>query len=117
MLRLLVICDRPLTGEEIALMLTITPNHRSASSLTTEHLLFGHESVQAVLGDLVRIHGSHVELVHHSLKDYLTTLSSGIQDTLPIRFGVDRARDKMIACRACSEAPTDKESARPSSFR
>ena len=102
MLRLLVICDRPLTGEEIALMLTITSNHRSASSLTTEHLLFGHESVQAVLGDLVRIHGSHFELVHQSLKDYLTSLSSGIQDTLAIRFGVDRARDKMIAFRACS---------------
>lgn len=102
MLRLLVICDRPLTGEEIALMLIITPNHRSASSLTTEPLLFGHESVQAVLGHLVRIHGSHVELVHQSLKDYLITLSSGIQDTLAIRFGVDLARDKIIAFRACS---------------
>ena len=102
MLRLLVICDRPLTGEEIALMLIITPNHRSASSLTTEPLLFGHKSVQAVLGDLVRIHGSHVELVHQSLKDYLTTLSSGTQDTLAIRFGVDLARDKIIAFQACS---------------
>ena len=89
MLRLLVICDRPLTGDEIALMLTITSNHRLASSLTTEHLPFGYESVQAVLGDLVRIHGSHIELVHQSLKEYLTTLLSGIQDTLAIRFGVD----------------------------
>ena len=101
-LRLLVICDRPLTGEEIGIMLTIMPNHRSASSLTTEHLLFGHESVQAVLGPLVRVHGSQVELVHLSLRDYLTNLPSGTQDTLATKFGVHRTRDKITTFRACS---------------
>ncbi len=49
-LRLLVICDRPLTGEEIGIMLTITSKHRSASSLTVEYLLFGQESVKLCSG-------------------------------------------------------------------
>lgn len=101
-LRLLVVCDRPLTGEEIGIMLTITSNHRSVSSLTAKHLLFGQESVQAVLGSLVRIHASHVELVHQSLKEYLTDLSSGIQDSLAATFGVDLTRDKMRVFEACS---------------
>lgn len=101
-LRLLVICDRPLTGDEIGIILTIASNHRSTSSLTPEHLLVGQESVQAVLGSLVRIHDSHIELVHHSLKEYLTSLSSGTQDALAITFGVDLIRDKLGILRACS---------------
>ena len=102
MLRLLVICDRPLTGEEIGTMLTITSNHRCASSLTAKHLLFGLESVQSVLGQLVRVHASHVELVHQSLNEYLTGLSSGVQDSLAVTFGVNLIRDKIGVFEACS---------------
>ena len=76
-LPLLIIYDRPLTGEEIGIIFTITLNHWSISSLTPEHLILGRESVQALLGPLVRIHGSRIELVHQSLRDYLTSLSRG----------------------------------------
>lgn len=101
-LRLLVVCGRPLTGDEIGIMLTITPDHRSASLLTTEHLPVGQESVQSLLGALVRVHDRRVELIHQSLKDYLINLSKGNQDALAISFGVDLIRDKILVLRACS---------------
>ena len=101
-LRLLVLCDRPLTGEEIGIMLTITPNHRTASSLKPEHLPVGQDSVLSVLGPLVRKHGSRIELVHQSLKDYLTQLPSEAQDPLALMFGVDQSRDSLVILRACS---------------
>ena len=101
-LRLLVVCDRPLTGDEIGTLVTITSDHRSMSSLTTEHLLLGQESVQALLGPLIRVHSSHIELVHQSLKDYLINLSSGTLDAFADIFGVDMIRDKKTVFAACS---------------
>ena len=101
-LRLLIVCDRPLTGEEIGIFLTITSDHRSVSSLTTEHLLLGQESVQALLGPLIRVHSSHIELVHQSLKDYLIDLSSETQDSFATTFRVDLEQNKATLFTACS---------------
>ena len=100
-LRFLVLCDRPLTGDEIGIMFTITPDHRSTSSLKPDHLLVGEESVVSLLGPLVRVHGSHIHLVHQSLKDFLTNLPSESQNPLAAMFGVDRLQDKLFVLRAC----------------
>ena len=101
MLRLLVACDRPLTGEEIGIMMTIGPDHRSVSSLTSNQLLFDEASVRAALGPLIRLHGSTIELVHQSLKDYLISLSGQPQDALNVMFGVDLVRDKFEISNIC----------------
>ncbi|KAL8719551.1 MAG: hypothetical protein Q9225_003450 [Loekoesia sp. 1 TL-2023] len=101
-LRLLVVCDRPLTGVEIGIMLTITPKHESISSLTPENLSFGQESIQSLLGPLIRVHDSRIELIHQSLKDYLIDLARSTQDSFATKFGVIRDRDKLLAFRACS---------------
>ncbi len=102
MLRLLVASDRPLTGEEIGIMMTIGPDHRSTSSLATDQLLFNKDSVRAALGPLVRLHGSTIELVHQSLKDYLISLSGQAQDALAATFGSDLIRDKLEIFAVCS---------------
>ena len=102
-LRLLVVCDRPLTGEEIGIISTIGSDHKSASSLTTDALDLGQDSVESLLGELVRLHDSRIELCHQSLKDYLISLSNEGQDPLAIQFGVDRARDKITLFHASSK--------------
>ena len=103
MLRLLVASDRPLTGEEFGIMMTIGPEHRSASSLTNDRLLFDDGSARAALGPLVRVHGSTIELVHQSLKDYLISLpTDSVLDTVAVTYGVDPIRDKLTLFSACS---------------
>ena len=99
-LRLLVVCDRPLTRDEIGIFISIKPNHESATLLQSE-LLVGQDSVQTLLGSLVRIHGSQVELVHVSLREYLVSLSKTTQDAFAARFAVDLARDRLAIVESC----------------
>ena len=99
-LRLLVVCDRPLTGDEIGVFITIKPHHKSATWLQSE-LLIGQDSVQTLLGSLVRIHASQIELVHVSLKEYLISLSNTAQDVLTARFAIDLARDRWAILENC----------------
>ena len=99
-LRLLVVCDRPLTGDEIGIFITIKSHHKSATLLQSE-LLIGQDSVQTLLGSLVRIHASQLELVHVSLKDYLISLSKTAQDALVARFAVDLVRDRWAILENC----------------
>jgi len=101
MLRLLVICNRPLTGDEIGTIFTIKKDHRSLSLLAPEHLLLGTENIQALLGSLVRIRDSHIELLHKSLRDFLIRLGNEPQDDFSAKFGVDVPRDTGIVLDAC----------------
>lgn len=101
MLRLLVICNRPLTGDEIGTIFTITKDHRSLFSLAPELLLIGIENVQALLGPLVRIRDSRVELLHKSLIDFLVKLGNEPQDDFSAKFGVVVPRDTSMVLDAC----------------
>lgn len=102
MLRLLAVSDRPMTGDEIGIILTINSSHKSVSSLTSENLQIGEDSVISVLGPLVRKHDPYIELVHQSLKEYLLKLSNDSQNILAMDFGVDISRDKRTLFQACS---------------
>ena len=102
MLRLLVTSDRPLTGDELGIMMNIGPQHRSTSSFTADQLLINEKSAQAALGPLVRVYNSKLELVHQSLKDYLINLSEQSQDLFASTFGVDIVRGKKAVVTACS---------------
>lgn len=101
-LRLLVTCNRPMTGEEIGIILTISSAHRSASVLGAEDLLLGQESIVALLGPLVRVHNSRIELLHHSLKEYLIDLSAQKLDSPVASFGVDTAQESILVVKACT---------------
>ncbi|KAL8689403.1 MAG: hypothetical protein Q9224_004647, partial [Gallowayella concinna] len=100
-LRLLVVCDRPLSGEEIGIIMQIGPGQRSALRLNAEGLDLDQKSVQALLGPLVRVHGPYIELVHQSLKEYLLSLSKETSDVIATIFGVDPTRDKVDILKAC----------------
>ena len=102
MLRLLVASDRPLTSDELGIMMTIDATHTSTSSFTKEQLQYNEKSAQAALGPLVRVYGSKLELVHQSLKDYLIDLRDYFQDPFAAIFGVDIVQDKMAIFFACS---------------
>ena len=101
-LRLLVVCDRPLACEEVSVMLTITPNHRSALSLREDNLSLGQNSIQTLLGPLVRIHDSRIVLLHQSLKEYLISICTKCVDSMSSVFGVDVTQDKQSVAQACA---------------
>ena len=99
-LRLLVVCDRPLTGDEIGTLITIKRHHKSAIMLQNE-ISISQDNVLILLGSLVRIHDSHIELVHISLREYLLSLSKLAPDEPAARFSVDLKRDGRSILQSC----------------
>ena len=102
MLRLLAVCDRALTCEEIGIMLSITSDQKSALWLTGDHLSFRQNSIQSLLGPLIRVSDSRVVLLHQSLKDYLISLYTNDGDSPLSEFGVDLIKEKQVVVQACS---------------
>ena len=101
-LRLLAVCDRALTCEEIGIMLSITSDQKSALWLTGDHLSFKQSSIESLLRPLIRVSDSRVVLLHQSLKDYLISLYTDDRDSPLSEFGVDMTKDKRFVVQACS---------------
>lgn len=101
LLRLLMVCNRFLKNDEIGTIFTITKDHRLLSSLASEHLLLGTDNVQALLGSLVRICDSRVELLHNSLRDFVIRLGTKSKDEFSISFEMVLTRDINIVLDAC----------------
>lgn len=101
-LRLLAVCDRALTFEEIGIMLSITSDQKSALWLKSDHLSFKQNSIQSLLGPPIRVSNSRVVLLHQSLKDYLISLFTDNKDSELSEFGVDLIQDKKVVVQACS---------------
>lgn len=101
-LRLLAVCDRALTCEEIGIMLSITSDQRSTLGLRGDHLSLRQNSIQSLLGPLIRVSDSRVVLLHQSLKDYLISIYTNEKDSLLSEFGVDLIQDKRGVVQTCS---------------
>ena len=101
MLHILIASARPLDGEEVGTLLTITAEHHSISALEGERKEIDNQTVQAALGPLIRVRNSKVYLVHQSLKDYLLNLPNDQGHPLAPDFGVDPRLDALMIGRAC----------------
>ncbi|EKG09964.1 hypothetical protein MPH_12926 [Macrophomina phaseolina MS6] len=100
-LRIIVAAARPLSEAEIQTILAISER---ADAEGLSHLQVKYptlESIQVLLGPLVRVLGSRVNLIHQSLKDYLVDLGTNGRNPLAPIFGVDLLRDQFMLARSC----------------
>jgi ankyrin repeat protein/nucleoside-triphosphatase THEP1 len=100
LLRLIVVSARPLSGEELSILMAIAPEQRSVASLQDDRLVMDSRMILAALGPLVRVCDSKISLVHPSLQEYLINLSR-IPHPLSEIFGVDVQRDTSTLVSAC----------------
>jgi len=88
LLRIIVSSTRPLNIEEIIILLAIEAVHPSVSLLESEFTIFDVNSIQLILGPLIKVSESRVYLVDQSLKEYLIDLGNDETNLLATVFGV-----------------------------
>ena len=101
MLAVIVASDRPLTGNELGIILANVPLNGAVHSLDIAEPEIDEKTVQSVLGPLVRIHAMKIELLHQSFKDYLIDLQHRPDDDLSTHFGVDLVRESASLFYVC----------------
>ena len=101
LLRLIVASARHLSGDELSILMVITPEHRTVRSLQNDPLTMDTSMILAALGPLARVCDSKISLVHQSLQEYLVNLSSIPAHPLSRDFGVDAQRDTRTLVYAC----------------
>jgi len=97
LLRIIVASARPLNLDEIRILLELN----LGSSQEGDHLRFSLDSVQVILGPLIRVSDSRIYLVHQSLKEYLVDLGNAASSPLASNFGVCLARESLMIARSC----------------
>lgn len=75
---------RPLAADEIKIFLLIEQVNDSLSSPDADHTFFSLESIQMILGPLVRMLDSKVRLVHQSLGEYRNDSANDQSNPLPL---------------------------------
>ena len=68
---------RPLHVNELALLLSIDRSHKSIVDIQRDYVIGGVQSIQRVLGPLIKTHNSKIQLVHSTLKDHLANSENG----------------------------------------
>ncbi|KAF2454898.1 hypothetical protein BDY21DRAFT_325395 [Lineolata rhizophorae] len=101
LLRIIIASARPLSENEIGIILTIDWTSSPITSSPVHTISPTLESIQVLLGPLVRVLDSKVHLIHQSLKDYLVQLGSEEDHPLAPDFGVNAQQDKLAIARAC----------------
>ena len=99
LLSLIVAADRPLTADELDIMLTLSPYTKSAADFKEESRLVNARTIQGLLGSLVRMEQNAFSLVHQSLKDYLT--SPAIAAASMKIFSIDIVRQHGLMASTC----------------
>jgi hypothetical protein len=59
------------------------------------------ETIEGVLGPLVRIWDNRIYLAHQSLKEFLLTLSNQTDNPLSATYGVDLRRASLLLAEVC----------------
>jgi ankyrin repeat protein len=91
---------RPLTLEEMKSFIAIQ-DHRSLAEVEDDAQPNIRETIEGVLGPLVRIWDSRIYLVHQSLKDFLQELSQQAENPLSARYGVDIRKASLCIAETC----------------
>jgi ankyrin repeat protein len=101
LLHLIVGSVRPLTLEEMRLLIAIQDDHRTLAAVEEDALFNIQETIEGVLGPLIRIWDSRIYLVHQSLKEFLQTLSSQSEHPLSATYGVNPRKASLLLAHAC----------------
>lgn len=101
LLHFLVGSSRPLTLEEMRIIEAIKSHHHTLADIDEEAQPNIQETIEGVLGPLIRIWDSRIYLVHQSLKEFLTTLSTKTENPLSVLYGVDPCKASLLLGEAC----------------
>lgn len=101
LLHFLVGSSRPLTLEEMRTLMAMQDHHRTLAAVEENAQPNIRETIEGVLGPLVRIWDSRIYLVHQSLKEFLQTLSIQRSNPLSEIYGVDPRRASLVLAETC----------------
>jgi ankyrin repeat protein len=101
LLHFLVGSSRPLTLAEMRALIAVQDYHRTLSSVEEDAQPNIRETIEGVLGPLVRIWDSRIYLVHQSLKEFLQTLSTQTDNPLSSIYGIDPRKASLLLADAC----------------
>ena len=100
LLHFLVGSLRPLELGEMRILVAIQ-DHRILSALEEDLQPNIQETIEGVLGPLIRIWDSRIHLVHQSLKEFLQTLAARTENPLSALYGVSLPKANMLIAQAC----------------
>jgi hypothetical protein len=100
LLHFIVGSSRPLTLEEMRTLMAIQDHHRTLAAVEDDAQPNIRETIEGVLGPLIRIWDSQIYLVHQSLKEFLQTLSTQRENPLSEMYGVDPRRASLFLAEA-----------------
>lgn len=93
LLNVILSSTRPLSVAEIALLLALSPSHESVTEARQSRAIESAQSIQSILGPLIKVHDDKVRLVHTSLRDHL--------DRAGAEFGISEVLGHEILAERC----------------
>lgn len=101
LLHFLVGSSRPLKLTELRVLFAIQDHHRTTAAVEEDSQSNIQETIEGILGPLVRIWDGQVHLVHQSLKEFLQVLSTQPNNPLSANYGVDNQKASLLLAEAC----------------
>lgn len=101
LLTIIVGSTRSLSLDEMRILIAIEKDHKTVAAVEEDCQPNVRETIEAVLGPLVRIWDSKIYLVHQSLKEYLLNLSNQPRDPFSAIFGADSTRASSLMATKC----------------
>ena len=101
LLHFLVGSSRPLKLTEMRILIAIQDHHHTLAAVEEDAQPNIQDTIEGVLGPLVRIWESRVYLVHQSLKEFLHNLSTQGGDPLSAIFGIDGREASLLMAKSC----------------
>jgi ankyrin repeat protein len=100
-LHFLVGSSRPLTLEEMRILIAMQSHHCSLAAVEEDAQPNVRATIEGVLGPLVRIWDCRIYLVHQSLKEFLQNLATQTENPLSAIYGVDPRRASLLLAEMC----------------
>ncbi|KUJ09878.1 ankyrin [Mollisia scopiformis] len=101
LLHFLVGSSRPLTLKEMRILIAIQDHHHTLAAVEEDAQPNIQDTIEGVLGPLVRIWDSRIYLVHQSLKEFLQILSTQSENPLSAIYGVDGHEANLLLAERC----------------
>jgi len=92
---------RPLSLDEIRILLALQDPHTNLAAIAANSQPNMRETIETILGSLVRISDDHVSLAHQSAKDFLHDLSRQLDHPLSTVYGISTVNGDKLLAKSC----------------
>lgn len=92
---------RPLSLDEIRILLALKDPQQSIASIEVDSQPNIQETIEAILGPLVRISNGRVYFVHQTAKDFLNSLHKQPDHPLSKTYGIDQINANFVLAKSC----------------